>query len=123
MSMDLAALLSPQNRRLFKFKNLANPEQQLLIESFKGREGLSWVCRFELLAGGEKFRRRTQVANDMGGLRRADSVLSVLRPLTSHLGCVATLVKSWRLDTRVSSRYSCSPLLVPSWIEVRGTHG
>jgi type VI secretion system secreted protein VgrG len=49
MSMDLAALLSPQNRRLFKFKNLANPEQQLLIESFKGREGLSQAYSFELL--------------------------------------------------------------------------
>jgi type VI secretion system secreted protein VgrG len=47
--MDLAALLSPQNRRLFKFKNLANPEQQLLIESFKGREGLSQAYSFELL--------------------------------------------------------------------------
>jgi type VI secretion system secreted protein VgrG len=49
MSMDLAALLSPQNRRLFKFNNLANPEQQLLIESFKGREGLSQAYSFELL--------------------------------------------------------------------------
>jgi type VI secretion system secreted protein VgrG len=49
MSMDLAASLSPQNRRLFKFKNLANPEQQLLIESFKGREGLSQAYSFELL--------------------------------------------------------------------------
>jgi type VI secretion system secreted protein VgrG len=34
---------------LFKFKNLANPEQQLLIESFKGREGLSQAYSFELL--------------------------------------------------------------------------
>ncbi|RAU47870.1 MULTISPECIES: type VI secretion system Vgr family protein [unclassified Pseudomonas] len=49
MSMDLAALFTPQNRRLFKFKNLANPEQQLLIESFKGREGLSQAYSFELL--------------------------------------------------------------------------
>jgi len=49
MSMDLAALLSPQNRRLFKFNNLANPEQQLLIESFNGREGLSQAYSFELL--------------------------------------------------------------------------
>ncbi|SEQ23381.1 type VI secretion system secreted protein VgrG [Pseudomonas sp. NFACC02] len=49
MSMDLAALFSPQNRRLFKFNNLANPEQQLLIESFKGREGLSQAYSFELL--------------------------------------------------------------------------
>lgn len=49
MTMDLAALLSPQNRRLFKFKNLANPEQQLLIESFKGREALSQAYSFELL--------------------------------------------------------------------------
>lgn len=37
MIMDLdSALLSPQNRRLFKFHNLANPEQQLLLETFKG---------------------------------------------------------------------------------------
>jgi type VI secretion system secreted protein VgrG len=49
MMMDLAALLSPQNRRLFKFKNLANPEQQLLLESFKGREALSQAYSFELL--------------------------------------------------------------------------
>lgn len=47
--MDLAALLSPQNRRLFKFNNLANPEQQLLLESFKGREALSQAYSFELL--------------------------------------------------------------------------
>jgi type VI secretion system secreted protein VgrG len=49
MMMDLAALLSPQNRRLFKFNNLANPEQQLLLESFKGREALSQAYSFELL--------------------------------------------------------------------------
>ncbi|WP_347907336.1 type VI secretion system tip protein TssI/VgrG [Pseudomonas grandcourensis] len=49
MLMDLAAILSPQNRRLFKFKNLANPEQQLLLESFKGTEGLSRAYNFELL--------------------------------------------------------------------------
>ena len=49
MIMDLAALLSPQNRRLFKFHNLANPEQQLLIETFKGMEGLSQAYNFELL--------------------------------------------------------------------------
>ncbi|WP_263261073.1 type VI secretion system tip protein VgrG [Pseudomonas sp. RIT-PI-S] len=47
--MDLAALLTPQNRRLFKFTNLANPQQQLLIESFKGREALSQAYSFELL--------------------------------------------------------------------------
>ena len=49
MMMDLAALLSPQNRRLFKFNNLASPEQQLLLESFKGREALSQAYSFELL--------------------------------------------------------------------------
>ncbi|MGA3681602.1 type VI secretion system tip protein TssI/VgrG [Pseudomonas graminis] len=49
MMMDLAALLSPQNRRLFKFNNLANPEQQLLLETFKGREALSQAYSFELL--------------------------------------------------------------------------
>jgi type VI secretion system secreted protein VgrG len=49
MLMDLAAMLSPQNRRLFKFKNLANPEQELLLESFKGAEGLSRAYSFELL--------------------------------------------------------------------------
>ncbi|MVW88500.1 type VI secretion system tip protein VgrG [Pseudomonas sp. PB101] len=49
MLMDLAAMLSPQNRRLFKFKNLANPEQQLLLESFRGTEGLSRAYNFELL--------------------------------------------------------------------------
>ncbi len=47
--MDLAAMLSPQNRRLFKFHNLANPDQELLIESFKGDEGLSKAYSFELL--------------------------------------------------------------------------
>ena len=49
MMMDLAALLSPQNRRLFKFNNLASPDQQLLLESFKGREALSQAYSFELL--------------------------------------------------------------------------
>jgi type VI secretion system secreted protein VgrG len=49
MMMDLAALLSLQNRRLFKFNNLANPKQQLLLESFKGREALSQAYSFELL--------------------------------------------------------------------------
>ncbi|WP_122740011.1 type VI secretion system tip protein VgrG [Pseudomonas viridiflava] len=49
MLMDLAAMLSPQNRRLFKFKNLANPEQELLLESFRGAEGLSRAYSFELL--------------------------------------------------------------------------
>ncbi|MBN3471076.1 type VI secretion system tip protein VgrG [Pseudomonas savastanoi pv. phaseolicola] len=49
MLMDLAAMLSPQNRRLFKFKNLANPEQELLLESFRGSEGLSRAYQFDLL--------------------------------------------------------------------------
>ncbi|MCX2899359.1 type VI secretion system tip protein TssI/VgrG [Pseudomonas mandelii] len=49
MLMDLAAMLSPQNRRLFKFKNLANPDQQLLLESFKGTDGLSRAYNFELM--------------------------------------------------------------------------
>ncbi|MGZ9708610.1 type VI secretion system Vgr family protein [Pseudomonas sp. GNP013] len=49
MLTDLAGLLSTQNRRLFKFKNLANPEQELLLESFKGVEGLSRAYNFELL--------------------------------------------------------------------------
>ncbi|MFC6337564.1 type VI secretion system tip protein VgrG [Pseudomonas sp. CCM 7891] len=49
MLMDLAALLTTQNRRLFKFKNLANPEQELLLESFKGVEGLSRAYNFELM--------------------------------------------------------------------------
>ncbi|GAB0063756.1 type VI secretion system tip protein TssI/VgrG [Pseudomonas syringae] len=49
MLMDLAAMLSPQNRRLFKFKNLANPEQELLLESFRGTEGLSRAYQFDLL--------------------------------------------------------------------------
>ena len=49
MLMDLAAMLSPQNRRLFKFKNFANPDQQLLLESFKGTEGLSRAYNFELM--------------------------------------------------------------------------
>ncbi|ERK99103.1 hypothetical protein O999_13170 [Pseudomonas putida LF54] len=49
MIMDLAsALLSPQNR-LFKVHNLANPEQQLLLETFKGVEGLSRAFNYELL--------------------------------------------------------------------------
>jgi type VI secretion system secreted protein VgrG len=42
-------MLSPQNRRLFKFKNLANPEQELLLESFRGTEGLSRAYQFDLL--------------------------------------------------------------------------
>ncbi|EKG30220.1 type VI secretion system tip protein TssI/VgrG [Pseudomonas avellanae] len=49
MLMDLAAMLSPQNRRLFKFRNLANPNQELLLESFSGTEGLSQAYSFELL--------------------------------------------------------------------------
>lgn len=50
MIMELAsALLSPQNRRLFKFHNLANPEQELLLETFKGVEGLSRAFNYELL--------------------------------------------------------------------------
>lgn len=49
MLMDLAAMLSPQNRRLFKFTNLANPDQQLLLESFKGTDGLSRAYNFELM--------------------------------------------------------------------------
>ncbi|EFW77924.1 type VI secretion system tip protein VgrG [Pseudomonas savastanoi] len=49
MLMDLAAMLSPQNRRLFKFKNLANPEQELLLGSFRGSEGLSRAYQFDLL--------------------------------------------------------------------------
>lgn len=50
MIMDLAsALLSPQNRRLFKFHNLANPEQELLLETFKGTEALSRAFNYELL--------------------------------------------------------------------------
>ncbi|POD27227.1 type VI secretion system Vgr family protein [Pseudomonas syringae] len=49
MLMDLAAMLSPQNRRLFKFKNLANTEQELLLESFRGTEGLSRAYQFDLL--------------------------------------------------------------------------
>ncbi|KPX47540.1 putative type VI secretion system effector, VgrG family [Pseudomonas syringae pv. helianthi] len=49
MLMDLAAMLSPQNRRLFKFKNLANPGQELLLESFRGTEGLSRAYQFDLL--------------------------------------------------------------------------
>ncbi|MFY0995949.1 type VI secretion system tip protein VgrG, partial [Pseudomonas juntendi] len=50
MIMDLAsALLSPQNRRLFKFHNLANPEQELLLETFKGVEALSRAFNYELL--------------------------------------------------------------------------
>lgn len=50
MIMDLAStLLSPQNRRLFKFHNLANPEQELLLETFKGTEALSRAFNYELL--------------------------------------------------------------------------
>ncbi|RMM60975.1 Type VI secretion system Vgr protein [Pseudomonas savastanoi pv. glycinea] len=48
MLMDLAAMYSPQNRRLFKFKNLANPAQEMLLESFSGTEGLSYAYSFEL---------------------------------------------------------------------------
>jgi type VI secretion system secreted protein VgrG len=48
MLMDFAAMFSPQNRRLFKFRNLANPTQDLLLESFSGTEGLSYAYSFEL---------------------------------------------------------------------------
>jgi len=49
MIMDLAERLSPQHRRLFKFHHLTEPDQPLLLESFRGSEGLSKPFTYELL--------------------------------------------------------------------------
>jgi len=49
MIMDLAERLSPQHRRLFKFHHLTEPDQPLLLESFRGSEGLSQPFTYELL--------------------------------------------------------------------------
>ncbi|GLO53110.1 type IV secretion protein Rhs [Pseudomonas putida] len=49
MIMDLAERLTPQHRRLFKFHHLADPDQPLLLECFKGAEGLSQPFAYELL--------------------------------------------------------------------------
>ncbi|WP_409315340.1 type VI secretion system tip protein TssI/VgrG [Pseudomonas putida] len=49
MNMDLAERLTPQHRRLFKFHHLADPDQPLLLECFKGVEGLSQPFAYELL--------------------------------------------------------------------------
>ncbi|MFJ4065890.1 type VI secretion system tip protein TssI/VgrG [Pseudomonas sp. NPDC089996] len=49
MIMDLAVRLSPQHRRLFKFHHLTDPDQPLLLESFKGVETLSQPFAYELL--------------------------------------------------------------------------
>jgi type VI secretion system secreted protein VgrG len=48
MIMDLAERLTPQHRRLFKFHHLADPDQPLLLESFRGSEGLSQPFAYEL---------------------------------------------------------------------------
>jgi type VI secretion system secreted protein VgrG len=47
--MDLAERLSPQHRRLFKFHHLTDPDQPLLLESFRGTERLSQPFAYELL--------------------------------------------------------------------------
>jgi len=49
MIMDLAGRPSPQHHRLFKFHTLADPEQQLMLESFHGFDGLSQAFSYELL--------------------------------------------------------------------------
>lgn len=49
MLTDLISLLSPQNRRLFKFNTFAqNNEEDLLLEHFSGSEGLSRLYQFDL---------------------------------------------------------------------------
>lgn len=49
MIMDLAARLTPQHRRLFKFHHPAELDQPLLLHSFKGQDGLSRPFAYELL--------------------------------------------------------------------------
>lgn len=49
MLTDLISLLSPQNRRLFKFNTFGqNNEEDLLLEHFSGSEGLSRLYQFDL---------------------------------------------------------------------------
>ncbi|WP_409260585.1 type VI secretion system tip protein TssI/VgrG [Pseudomonas putida] len=49
MIMDLAARLTPQHRRLFRFHHPAELDQPLLLQSFKGQDGLSRPFAYELL--------------------------------------------------------------------------
>ncbi|WP_085693706.1 type VI secretion system Vgr family protein [Pseudomonas sp. R11(2017)] len=49
MIMDLAARLTPQHRRLFQFHHPAELDQPLLLQSFKGQDGLSRPFAYELL--------------------------------------------------------------------------
>ncbi|MBF7142694.1 MULTISPECIES: type VI secretion system tip protein VgrG [Pseudomonas] len=46
--MDLTALFTPQNRRLFKLTLALSGGQELLLESFAGQEGLSRDFNFQL---------------------------------------------------------------------------
>jgi len=48
MIMDLVERLAPQHRRLFKFHHQSDPHSGLLLESFKGDEGLSRAFEYEL---------------------------------------------------------------------------
>lgn len=49
MLTDLLSLLSPQNRRLFRFNAFAQEnEEPLLLESFSGSEGLSRLYHLDL---------------------------------------------------------------------------
>jgi uncharacterized protein involved in type VI secretion and phage assembly len=46
--MDLAAVFAPQHQRLFKFVTPLQDQQELLLDSFSGHEGLSQLFSFEL---------------------------------------------------------------------------
>ena len=46
--MELAKIFSPQNRRLIKFTTATDGAQELLLERYSGREGLSTLFGFEL---------------------------------------------------------------------------
>jgi type VI secretion system secreted protein VgrG len=48
MLRDLTAIFAPQNRRLIKLTTVARDDQELLLESFVGTEGLSELFTFEL---------------------------------------------------------------------------
>lgn len=48
MSMDLTELFSPQHQRLIKIRTVLNGTQELLLDSFSGREALSELFSFEL---------------------------------------------------------------------------
>lgn len=49
MSMDPGEWLAPQHRRLFKFLHPAKPAAGLLLERFKGSDGMSQAFAYELM--------------------------------------------------------------------------